>query len=238
MTGIIFHTKGNDDVTVRGSERIRIDSYIAGLTWNVLRTIPGKQLMKVLDKSDYLYGLIRSEHVAGREVIEEFLERQLLVWLTVRSSNYGFHLPTGHVSADAIVHNTVNVCASEHVKFLAKLHGQCETYAYIPGVFTPWAADLLEQALALNLVPEGVGWEKVLALLDGDPGTVVTSYSVTGPFPRAGSTYDVSWDDGMEWLHTEVEPRNNICLTPKALNVCFGGTHHTAFTIKEYCNSV
>lgn len=97
--------------------------------------------------------------------------------------------------------NTALVAGSDPVRLAAKLHGWCESHAWVDGPDRAWLADIIDQGLRAGLYRRGLwyadqpdgprdkwsdqGWEGVLALLRSrDDEPVVTSYSVCDQFPN------------------------------------------------------
>lgn len=80
--------------------------------------------------------------------------------------------------------NTAMLVGSDQVRFLARLHGQCEIHGYVQGSNRAWLAGLIREGRASELYRPDMGWEKVADLLaSSDSGPVVMSYSVTDGFP-------------------------------------------------------
>jgi hypothetical protein len=113
-----------------------------------------------------------------------------------------FHLPDGtQANVFETTLNTAVVMGSDHIRLLAKLHGQCEIHAYVEGPNRAWLADIIEQGIkdkVLRVWEKDFygGWPAVVELLRSrDDEPVVTSYSVTEQFPnRFVASEHGSWD--------------------------------------------
>lgn len=104
--------------------------------------------------------------------------------------------------------NTALVAGSDQVALAAKIHGWCESHAWVEGPDRGWLADLIECGLDTGLYRRGMGWEGpggydtgpgVLPLLRArDDEPVVMSYSVTDQFPNAEvGDWMPPWPDGV-----------------------------------------
>ena len=87
--------------------------------------------------------------------------------------------------------NTVLAVGNDPLCLFAKLHAQCEIYAWVEGEHRSWMADVIEQGQQCGLYRSGAGWDDVVKLLRlSSNGSVVTSYSVTDSFPNS---YVANW---------------------------------------------
>jgi hypothetical protein len=83
-----------------------------------------------------------------------------------------------------LVLNTAEILGSDAVRFLARMHGQCEIHAWIESCDREWAAGIIEDGLENRVMRPDMGWDAVTALLrDGRDTPVVMSYSVCDEFP-------------------------------------------------------
>lgn len=94
--------------------------------------------------------------------------------------------------------NTALAMGNDQVRFLARLHGQCEMHGWVDGPNRAWLADLIEQGRALGFYRAEMGWEDVVALLRSrSDEPVVMSYSVCDSFPNAdASDWMPAWPTG------------------------------------------
>lgn len=104
--------------------------------------------------------------------------------------------------------NTALVAGSDPVALAAKIHGWCESHAWVEGAGRAWLADIIDHGLDTGLYRRDMGWERP-RLCDDGPGVVpllrsrsdepvVMSYSVCDDFPNA-STGDwmPPWPEGV-----------------------------------------
>lgn len=138
--------------------------------------------------------------------------------------------------------NSALAWGNRAVQLAAKLHGQCEIHAYCEGEDRVWLAELVEEAVEVNVFrpePWGYdGWHKVAEFLrasDNEP--VVTSYSVTDSFPNPSFLPDdveVNPDDQWEawsqfdsaqqweWSMEKLRGEGGLRISPDRLDAPFG----------------
>lgn len=107
--------------------------------------------------------------------------------------------------------NTALAIGSPALQLAAKIHGWCETHAYIEGEDRAWVADIIDQGLEAriyrgvlrttdrdsNPITIDVGWSRVQELLRSrSDEPVVMSYSVCEAFPN--NTVIDDWYDSAE----------------------------------------
>jgi hypothetical protein len=96
--------------------------------------------------------------------------------------------------------NTVLAIGNNPLCLFARLHGQVELHAYVEGPHRSWLAGVIRDGLELGIYREGAGWDGVIELLEqANDAPVVTSYSITDPFPC-----DNTWDEAMAELRANV----------------------------------
>lgn len=83
-----------------------------------------------------------------------------------------------------LVLNTAIATGSPYLALLARLHGYCESHAWVAEKDREWLAGIIDGGRAVNIFRPDMGWESVAEhLRNGDGGPVVTSYSVCDGFP-------------------------------------------------------
>lgn len=106
--------------------------------------------------------------------------------------------------------NTAALVGNDQIKLATRLAGQGEIHAYVEGPNRAWLADMMQRGIDSGVFRKGMhvqphpntprehwpwqsqGWEDVIALLRArDDEPVVTSYSVTGGFPRRAALGDL-----------------------------------------------
>ncbi len=187
MSSITFHAH-DKEASVRGMERA-----MAGVTCH--RLVKG--LVVDLDMDKWLPSLLPLGHYLKnvRHNWPEFPRwlSSALTFLSVGEDR--MTLPDGR-STDPfeLALNTALLLGNDVVRFMARLHGQCEVHGWVDGPNRSWLAGIIREGRSSGLLREGMGWENVVELLeDSADGEVVTSYSVTDTFPNpelAGFPYD------------------------------------------------
>lgn len=193
MSRVYFHSV-DDDAEVRGSERAYAGLLTTALTMavfeNHIERYGDEQPLKlVLPPESYL------QTTAPQRFYETFR-----TWLQV---GYGddayFILGDNHVSSWNVILNTITVIGNEPLKFLARMHAQCEIHGYVEGCDRKWLADIINAGRKDGLYRRNAGWESAVALLESaDDSPVVMSYSVCEQFPNAGIANWYQWPDGAE----------------------------------------
>lgn len=95
-----------------------------------------------------------------------------------------------------LILNTAIDIGSDVLRFLTRMHAQCEIHGWFAGEDRAWLADLVQQAIDSKVVradmpgPNGqrfaTGWcDLVTALRRNNQNPVVMSYSVCNQFPRS-----------------------------------------------------
>lgn len=182
MSRVYFHTE-SETAELRGSERAYA-GWICGQLFVQSLNLSGNSfrsdtspLKKILSKDSYL---------ARMEGLD--FNNNLSTALSAGFQNY-LEIEGKQVNGFAAMLNTALVMGSDELKFLARMHGQCEIHAYIEGANKKWAEDLIARGLTCGLYRKDQGWEGVQTLLlanDAEP--VVMSYSVCESFPNSSTT--------------------------------------------------
>jgi hypothetical protein len=146
--------------------------------------------------------------------------------------------------------NTAMRVGSRPMKFLARMHAQCEIHGWVEGRNRAWLAKIVDQGLKDRLYREGMGWDEVRTLLRArDDEPVVMSYSVCMQFPNEsaagfeapeddeGEAWDAlpteeQWRLGMEGLRAQ---GGGLELKPEWFDDYHFGSGATAFTIEGLC---
>jgi len=104
--------------------------------------------------------------------------------------------------------NTAAVFGGDAMRFVARVHGQCEIHGYVEGPDRTWLAEIIDEGLDLGILRQetqgyGRGWEDVAQLLRRRSDLpVVMSYSVCDSFPPRDPEKDeqMSWEAGIAAL--------------------------------------
>jgi hypothetical protein len=212
MSRVYFHSQSGT-AELRGWERAWASGIVEDLASGVI-------MPRVPDQTDRLLELIPEGHY--------------LRGMDYKGQNWGFWLQSfgtawrvelklqwrGHALDSWVFSlNTALVLGNDPVKFLARMHAQCEMHCWVDGPSRAWLAGIIEQGRALGIYRAEAGWEDVVALLRSrDDEPVVMSYSVCDQFPNSYAStweapaeaedddawYDLpkaeQWSHGMAWL--------------------------------------
>jgi len=89
----------------------------------------------------------------------------------------------------SVLLNTAMVAGSDAIKFLARLHAQCEIHAWVDGQNRKWLAAIVREGVSAGILRKWNGnatyeWEEVADFLETDDSEpVVMHYSVSDSFP-------------------------------------------------------
>lgn len=193
MSRIYFHSQ-HGEAEVRGWERAH-----AGMLCN-------NMLMVALGVSDMddmpshpspIRKILPPDCYALKKTGAQF-QNWLSTWIGGAGGEDHYFIVNGDrkVTVFAAALNTAHAAGSGPIKFLARLHGQCELHAYVEGANRAWLADIIERGRASGIMRKDSGWENVIELLRArDDEPVVTSYSVCEQFPNPGVANWQSNDD-------------------------------------------
>ncbi|MER7331782.1 MULTISPECIES: hypothetical protein [unclassified Micromonospora] len=136
-----------------------------------------------------LRGPVSHEH---RRLLVRFLRTRLSV------DGVELHVAGVKLHSSNVELNTALVAGSDPVRLAAKIHGWCESHAWVEGPDRAWLAGIIDQGLKAGIYrrairhsdePDGElyaqGWEQVQELLRArDDKPIVLSYSVCDQFPN------------------------------------------------------
>ena len=139
--------------------------------------------------------------------------------------------------------NTMVVLGSDPMKFIARVHAQCEIHAWVDGPNRKWFADIVDEGVKIGVLRKETqgyeGWEEVAKLLhESDEGEVVMSYSVCDSFPPYDHEKDdgyMTWDEGMEWLRNQ---KGGLEMKSDDWNDFYFGDGKTAFDLIKKLESL
>lgn len=150
-----------------------------------------------------------------------------------------FHVDGRPLDSFDLTLNTTLTANSDPLCLMARLNGQCEIHAYAEGPNRAWMAGLIREGLTSGVFRDGMGWDGVIELLEGDgEHPVVLSYSVTDGFPNmdvadwtppegdeeGDAWYDLGrdrqWEYAMAGLRARTTGRTD--LRPDNLRALFG----------------
>lgn len=190
MSGIYVHTRGEEPLTVQGTERHYAASTAVEATLEVLgANTPGGML--ALTQGRLLPGDALAYASLGknpRDGLRTWLADILGMSEVVIN---GEHAPVGHTTL-----NTAAVAGPDSVAFLARLYGSVEDRMWIAAEDTSWLGGVLQQGLDTAILRTNMGWEPVVDRLHATASPVVFSTSVGRPFPDF--EYDTETDEYIE----------------------------------------
>lgn len=189
MSRVYFHTPSGD-TEILGSERAYAGGLVGDLTVGIVKP-------RFLRELDVFRQLIPASHYLWSSVdnmprFESSFETAWKVQLELAWKGHTFDCWTVSL-------NTVQRIGNDPLKFLARMHAQCEIHAFVEGANRAWLAEIIHKGRVLGLYREGAGWEDVVKLLltrDDEPA--VMSYSVCERFPNASSSdWLPPWPEGV-----------------------------------------
>lgn len=211
-----------DEAEVGGRERANCAVMIAHLTTTIADIEYRDQLEGMLDRDKFF-------SVLGLSPIHQHILKYL----------FGTHHDTtklgdGTWNCFTTSLNTILVIGSDALKFVARVHAQCEIHGYVEGPNRAWLANIIEKGIETGILRKetqgyGKGWEDVITLLRStDNGPVVMDYSVTDSFPSyPGEEKHTCVDDELEcvacknkeaWYELSHEERWNQALAKLRTN--------------------
>ena len=185
MSKVYFHRQNGEPAKLSGAERAWANHVVGNIATGFLDADEfnhSEQLKQWLPTGHYL----RSASIASfRESYESAFRAGFRDPLIVKD---GVELNSWRLAL-----NTAMVVGNDQVRFLARLHGQCEIHAYVLGPNRRWLAELITEGRRCGLYRPQMGWEDVIAVLlagatwdEGSPSEpIVLSYSVGEGFPNA-----------------------------------------------------
>lgn len=179
MSCISFHSE-HDTAEVRGWER----AYAGGLCTDLLMVALRADLDERYGDNPSPLRRVVSAGYVRQAAPGRFAE-------TLRNHIGGLSDSTFLLGADepqifTVALNTAFVMGSDPIRFLARMHGQCEIHAYVEGPNRAWLASILTEGRATDIMRPDSGWEEAITLIQSrDDGPVVMSYSVCEQFPNA-----------------------------------------------------
>ena len=204
MSRIYFHSE-HGEAELQGPERAAAARLCHDLVWVAL----GSAVEDYPGAPSPLRPLLPSSSYVASSAPKHFAST-LKTWLRT-SDDAAFLIESQRVGAFPLALNTALVMGSDPVKLMARLHGQCEMYAYVEGPNRAWLASTIEQGRADGIMRANLGWESVVDLLRARTDCpVVTSYSVSEGFPNSSLAIemgthaptprsDLEWWEDDEW---------------------------------------
>lgn len=178
MSSIYFHSIDDKAAALRGSERVYFGMLFSNITWAVLEFVAedwGREralLRKVFPPGHYAHNSANFPESAKQS-------------LSIGSTP--IILNGKEIEILPLVLNTAYTMGSDPIKLAARLHGQCEIYAYVKGENRQWLANIIRQGRKTKIFRDGMGWDSVIALLEeSSDSPIVTSYSGCEQFPNYG----------------------------------------------------
>jgi hypothetical protein len=189
MSAIIFHSIDNDDVEISGAERANFGCTVQNIFDISLEPIfPDKDgrywIQDFLPKDHYLYKTDKTRHSL---IFKNDLSNAMNYSF---SSNY-LNINDEQFDIFNLTLNTAIIAGSDVIKFMARIHAQCEIHCYVEGHNRQWLSDIIEKGYKSHILRPNMGrngckgWQDVIDLLrKNDNSPVVCSYSVCDSFPN------------------------------------------------------
>lgn len=188
MSSIAFHAP-HRTVRVAGPERHYFSDLSARIAWSVL----------ALDA--------RRDRAWAEQVFGDRYAFSSSNWTEALETSYRVGMLDGGVLVGgrrldpmALSCNTLIAMGSPVLSLIGRLHGMCEDFAWVDDQDAAWLAQTVRAGRASNVLRAGMGWEDVATLADeiaaGASGPIVTSHSVSEPFPAMSLAIDGGWDPG------------------------------------------
>lgn len=187
MSRVYFHSPSGT-TELRGAERHQLAWYAGHLTWPILerftearfgQTDISPPLLRVVSRSCYLHGT-PPEALARLGAFKTW-------YIVAMDPEAEFLLGDKRVSLFTLQLNTLLKIGDDPLKLAARIHGQCEIYAYVEGPNRRWLAEIMTRGLKTGVYRQNMHWEDVIAFLcERDDEPVVMSYSVCEQFPNPG----------------------------------------------------
>lgn len=205
MSRVYFHSPSGD-AELLGAERAYAGCMVSDLASGLWRSafVRAEDSMIQLTRGTDLYDdrdpMRRAQFADRFKLAFRVGQEGLLTWRGKDISGFSLAL------------NTAIQIGDDPVKFLARMHGQCELHSYVEGPNRAWLADIIERGLKTGVFRDGMGWDTppnhphgkgagVIPLLRSrDDEPVVMSYSVCDGFPN--------------WEITDWQPPADADLTP------------------------
>lgn len=195
----VYFVSATDEAEVRGSERYWAGGICSGITLGALGYTFDDPLLSMVNKewareSEHNYTLwLRSSGEGDNFILpsDPAIYERLPAPLRDKFSD------VKEVNVFNLGANTALVTGSDPIKFMARMHYQCEIHTWVDGPNRAWLADIIKQGLATSIMRHGMGWTEVIKLFESsNKGEVVTSFSTCEGFPsRLRSMPEARWYD-------------------------------------------
>lgn len=202
MSSITFHSFDHGDARLSGAERAYMRRFASRLALAQMLTITQ------MDR-ERLVARIRNAHVFR----DPYWEGDFAAWFSTTFDGE-VRVEGEWIGCTELALNTMLSCASDPFSVMARLHGSCESHAFVEPEDFEWFARTIEAGREHNLFRPRMGWDKVADLArraSGSAWPIVTSYSVTDSFP--GPNED-EWNRRLTALRAEpwkrIAPRNAV----------------------------
>lgn len=205
MSRVYFHTP-SDTAELAGAERAWLNHLATGPAdnaWDLhssLRLDRAERILAMAPEvpdgeygANYLHRYLREAQEATNRGNYSLIGRLVSALQTrMHVDGLGLLIHGVQLHTDNLGLNTALAAGSDPIVLAAKIHGWCESHAWVEGPDRAWLADIIDQGLATGLYRQGMGWDApysarlgVVPLLRADTTEpVVMSYSVCEQFPN------------------------------------------------------
>lgn len=257
MSRVYFHSPSGQ-VDVSGRVRFQGDVYSRDFTRGLL-DLANKPSLSGHKLGEWFLGRVRVR--SSRQVVPLVppgaSEQDLRFAVSAALGGGGFGEVT-FFEHDGQEHEVWSLCMNtglrafdDPLRLSIRLHGQCELHCWVDGRNREWLAKIVEAGLAAGVYNAEDRWGPVVAFLRSRADEpVVTSYSVTEPFPNLESvglsyqeereaenesawsklTNEERWSRGMAWLRGK---HGGLELKPDDFQSYFFNTGMDAFQVRK-----
>jgi hypothetical protein len=187
MSRIYFHSISSE-TEVLGMERAYCGCMISDIGLSILNLKTSYDLIiPLLHPDHYIQDTVKKNSGGVKENVIHQIETAIRISF---SDEKFLVLDNKPINPWHLMLNTVLSIGSDTLRFMARLHAQCEIHSYVRGKNRNWLAGIIERGREEDILRDDVGWEDTVKMLrSNNKETVVLSYSVCDSFPN-GSVAD------------------------------------------------
>lgn len=200
MSRLYFHSQSDEVAELRGSERAHASFVVNQIAVGLLN-IDGFQ------REDQLRDWLPQSHYLKHERSGRFAQSYATAFFV--GGDESLIVKNGKsINTWELALNTALAIGNDTVRFMARLHAQCEIHGYIEGSNRAWIASIIDTGLKSGLYRTNQGWDAVTtALRARDTEPMVMSYSVTNSFPNSEvGDWLPEWPEGVEHSWSALTP--------------------------------
>jgi hypothetical protein len=199
MSRVYFHSLSDEAAELRGSERAHASFVVNQIALGLLH-IDG------YDREKQLREWLPQDHYLRRSQPGQFAQSYATAFFV---GDGDLIVKDGQtINAWELALNTGIAVGNDTVRFMARLHAQCEIHGFIEGPNRKWFADIIREGRSTGLYRTDQGWEAVINALEvRDTEPMVMSYSVCDGFPNSDvGDWLPPWPEGVEHRWSALTP--------------------------------